>query len=229
MGAFSPSWTEAEPRASLVRIGALLQVSGSSETVLLRIVSLTVREGSKFKLRNIRDLVLHSGPDRSGCQKTSPFPPPQNCGLFPLDSSINSVNGLIGQLPAAGQPGVQGGLLDVPLFDAAQIASLCDALGEEDLRDMLLDFPDAATEAFQNVATAVRSSDLEGARHLAHTLKGLASSFGAARLAEIARELELEAPSIVSMMQRMPVLTDAIDATLAALPDIVRAPSGTKP
>jgi hypothetical protein len=48
----------------------------------------------------------------------------------------------------------------------------------------------------------------------------LASSFGARRLAAIASEFELEAASIASMMQRMPALTDTIDATLAALPDI---------
>jgi HPt (histidine-containing phosphotransfer) domain-containing protein len=124
---------------------------------------------------------------------------------------------------------MQRGLIDVPLFDVAQIASLCDALGEEDLRGMLLEFPHAIAEAFHNIATASRSNDLEEVRHLAHALKGLASSFGAARLAAIAREFELEAASIVSMMQRMPALTDAIDATLAALPDIACAPSGAKP
>lgn len=124
---------------------------------------------------------------------------------------------------------MQQSLTDLPLFDVAQIASLRNALGEEDLREMLLQFPSAAAEAFNNVATAFRSNELEEVRHLAHTLKGLASSFGAGRLAAIACEFELEAASIASMMQLMPALTDAIDATLAALPDIAGAPSGAKP
>jgi len=119
-------------------------------------------------------------------------------------------------------------LIDLPLFDVAQITSLRNALGEEDLRDMLLQFPDAAAEAFNNIATASRSKDLEEVRHLAHALKGLAASFGAGRLAAIACEFELEAASIAAVMQRMPALTDAIDATLAALPDIAGAPSGAK-
>jgi histidine phosphotransfer protein HptB len=120
---------------------------------------------------------------------------------------------------------MQRSLIDQPLFDEAQIALLRDALGEEDLRAMLSELPSAAGQACQNITTAVASSDLEEARRLAHALKGVASSFGAARLAAIAREFELEASSIASMMQRMPDLTAVLGETLAALPGIERAPS----
>jgi Hpt domain. len=116
-------------------------------------------------------------------------------------------------------------LIGQPLFDLSQIALLRDALGQEDLRAMLSELPSAAGQAFHQIGTALASNDLEEVRHLAHALKGVASSFGAARLAEIAREFELEASSIGWVTQRMPDFADAIDATLAALPDVDRAPS----
>jgi histidine phosphotransfer protein HptB len=116
-------------------------------------------------------------------------------------------------------------LIDQPLFDMDQIALLRDALGEEDLRAMLSELPSAAEQACQNITTALASSDLEEARRVAHALKGVASSFGAARLAAIAREFELEATSIASMARRMPALAGTIDDTLAALTGIERVPS----
>jgi HPt (histidine-containing phosphotransfer) domain-containing protein len=115
--------------------------------------------------------------------------------------------------------------MDQPLFDLAQIALLRDALGEADLRAMLADLPGAAERAGQKIRTALASNDLEEVRRQAHTLKGVASSFGAARLAAIAREFELEATSIASMLLRMPALADAIEKTSAALPGVERAPS----
>jgi len=121
---------------------------------------------------------------------------------------------------------MQSGLIDQPLFDLAQIALLRDALGQEDLHAMLSELPNAAGQACRNIRTALASNDLEEARRLAHALKGVAGSFGAARLAAIAREFELDATSIASLMQRMPALAVAIDETLAALPDVLRDPSG---
>jgi HPt (histidine-containing phosphotransfer) domain-containing protein len=120
---------------------------------------------------------------------------------------------------------MQRSLIDQPLFDMAQIASLRDALGEEDLRAMLAELPNTAGQACHKIRTALAANDLEEVRRLAHALNGVASSFGAARLATIAREFELEATSIASMMPRMPALADAIEKTLAALPDVERAPS----
>jgi HPt (histidine-containing phosphotransfer) domain-containing protein len=116
-------------------------------------------------------------------------------------------------------------LIDQPLFDHVQIALLRDALGEENLRAMLSEFPGAAAQALCGIDTALSSNDLEEVRRLAHAFKGVASSFGAARLAAMAREFELEATSIASMMERMPALTDVINETLAALPGVERAPS----
>jgi histidine phosphotransfer protein HptB len=117
------------------------------------------------------------------------------------------------------------GLIELPLFDRSQIALLRDALGEDDLRAMLSELPGTAEHAFCEIRTALATNDLEEVRRLAHAFKGVASSFGAARLAAIAREFELEAPSIASVAQRMPALADAIDETVAALPGVERASS----
>ncbi len=115
-------------------------------------------------------------------------------------------------------------LIDQPLFDLSQIALLRDALGEEDLRAMLSEFSGAARQAICGISAAISSNDLDEVRRRAHAFKGVASSFGAARLAAIAVEFELEATSIISIAQRMPALANAIDDTLAALADINRAP-----
>ena len=120
---------------------------------------------------------------------------------------------------------MQPSLTHQPLFDVAQIALLRDALGEEDLRGLLSELPSAAGQAFDQIGAALASNDPEEVRREAHALKGVASSFGAARLAAIARELELEAASIALMLQLMPALANAIDDTLAVLPGIERAPS----
>jgi histidine phosphotransfer protein HptB len=104
-----------------------------------------------------------------------------------------------------------------PLLDEAQIALLCGALGEDDLRAMLSELPRAARQALDEIRTAVASDNIQQARCAAHALKGLASSFGAARLAAIACEFEHATSSIASISQAIPVLDDLIGETSAAL------------
>jgi HPt (histidine-containing phosphotransfer) domain-containing protein len=111
-------------------------------------------------------------------------------------------------------------LIDQPLFDVAQIALLRDALGQEDLHVMFSELPRAVEQACHELRTALASNDLEEVRRQAHALKGVTSSFGAARLAAIAGEFEFEATSIAWVMQRMPALADAIEETSAALADV---------
>lgn len=116
-------------------------------------------------------------------------------------------------------------LIDQPLFDLSQIDLLRDALGEEDLCAMLSEFANAARQALCGLGAALACNDLEEVRRRAHALKGVAGSFGAARIAAIAVEFELDATSIASIERRMPDLADAIDDTLAALPGVERVPS----
>jgi HPt (histidine-containing phosphotransfer) domain-containing protein len=104
-----------------------------------------------------------------------------------------------------------------PLLDEAHVAMLREAVGDEDLCAMFAELPDATRQALDVIRAAVASEDLAAARHAAHTLKGVASSFGAARLAAVACELEHPSSSIASISQGVAVLDDLIVETSAAL------------
>ena len=110
-----------------------------------------------------------------------------------------------------------------PLFDEDQMATLRDALGDEELRAMLARLPAAIAQAHQKIEEAVAAGNLEAARRAAHGLEGVATNFGAARIAATAREMELETASIEAMQQRLPVLLDAMTMTFAALAERERA------
>jgi histidine phosphotransfer protein HptB len=107
--------------------------------------------------------------------------------------------------------------LSEPLLDEGQLAVLRDALGDEDLQAMLSELPDAAKEAIDKIRSAVTSDDAAAARRAAHVLKGVASSFGAARLGALASELEHPTSSIASIAQGVVILDDLVVETAAAL------------
>jgi histidine phosphotransfer protein HptB len=104
-----------------------------------------------------------------------------------------------------------------PLFDAEQLDLLRDALGGEELAAMLSELPAAAAGSLDAITQAVAACDLEEARRMAHVLKGFSSSLGAARLAALAREIELDLETVDAIAGRMPVLVATIDATVAEL------------
>jgi HPt (histidine-containing phosphotransfer) domain-containing protein len=109
-----------------------------------------------------------------------------------------------------------------PLFDEKQIGLLRAAIGADELLDMLSDLPPAAAESLAAIAHALATDDIEQARRAAHTLKGCAGTFGAARLAALACEIELELPSIEAMRQRMPALVETLDLTATSLKQVAR-------
>lgn len=116
-------------------------------------------------------------------------------------------------------------LNSIPLLDDDQIGLLREALDPGELAAMFSDLPLAARQALEAIGTAVGSQNLDEVRRAAHVLKGTAGSFGAARLAEIARVIELELPSIVEVDQAMPLLLETIAKTTAALPLDAKAPA----
>lgn len=105
-----------------------------------------------------------------------------------------------------------------PLFDPEQLDLLRDALGTEELASMLAQLPESAAESLGVIRSAVAAGDIDGARKAAHVLKGFSSSFGAARLSSVAREIELEMATISAVAECLPVLIRTIDATVAAIP-----------
>jgi histidine phosphotransfer protein HptB len=111
---------------------------------------------------------------------------------------------------------------DDPLFDEAQIGLLRDAIGPEDLLTMLQDLPPAAKKSVDEIIDAVNVGDFDQARRSAHTLKGCAGSFGAARLASFAAEIELQSPSVGAMHRRLPELSECLRQTTVALSDVAQ-------
>lgn len=110
-------------------------------------------------------------------------------------------------------------LTQEPLLDLYQIASLRTALGDDDLQAMLSDFATAARRAFVTIEAALQVDDLTEARRAAHAFKGVASSFGAARLTAIAVDMELGTDSLSKFRERLPAFADAIVQTSAAMRD----------
>jgi HPt (histidine-containing phosphotransfer) domain-containing protein len=105
----------------------------------------------------------------------------------------------------------------VPLIDQDQLELLQAALDPGELRAMLAQLPSAADEALAAIKAALAAGDLQHARKAAHVLKGSASSLGAARLAEIARTIELELMTADEIQACLPVLADIIAATSGEL------------
>lgn len=110
------------------------------------------------------------------------------------------------------------GMRQIALLDDAQIELLREALDEDELYAMFAELPQAARQSLKAIETALGQDDLDQVRRAAHVLKGVASSFGAVRLSSIAREIELELPSIDSVMKCVPLLVETVERTAAALP-----------
>ena len=116
-------------------------------------------------------------------------------------------------------------LENISLLDEDQIGLLRDALEPDELAGMLSELPLTAHQALEAIEAAVRSAELSEVQRAAHVLKGAASSFGAARLAEIARRIELELPSVADVNGILPLLVETIAKTSAALPLEARKPA----
>tara|TARA_R110001606_G_scaffold106313_1_gene230876 strand:+ start:278 stop:646 length:369 start_codon:yes stop_codon:yes gene_type:complete len=86
-----------------------------------------------------------------------------------------------------------GDLLIVPLFDEDAQRELIDAIGKEAFFSLLAAIPDEADRQLQEIEDAVRCEDLQRVRIAAHSLKGMASSCTALRIAAEARAIEQQA------------------------------------
>ncbi|MBV9561015.1 MAG: Hpt domain-containing protein [Bradyrhizobium sp.] len=104
-----------------------------------------------------------------------------------------------------------------PLFASDQLDLLRDALGEEGLSVMLLELPEAAGRSLGAIQAALDAGNLDETRKAAHVLKGFSSSLGAARLASMARSIELDLDSVAAIAARMPALAATVEATIAEL------------
>jgi signal transduction histidine kinase/CheY-like chemotaxis protein/HPt (histidine-containing phosphotransfer) domain-containing protein len=117
--------------------------------------------------------------------------------------------------PAGGEAKTEGHAASpvVPLFDTTKLAQLRESFGEQDFRIALSCIPDEGAKCLNQIKAAISAGDLDAARKAAHSLKGMAGNFGAVRLASISRRIELEAPAIEAVAERVNELERTLDET----------------
>jgi HPt (histidine-containing phosphotransfer) domain-containing protein len=107
-------------------------------------------------------------------------------------------------------------LIQLPLLDTTRLDELRAAVG--DSYDMMIDmFPESAREELDALRAALDAGDAPTARRAAHTLKGVAASFGATRLQAIAHMLEDTTLPPDKSKALISSIETALEATLAAL------------
>lgn len=101
----------------------------------------------------------------------------------------------------------------VPLFDEDAQDELIDTIGEDAFFNLLAIIPAEADRHLQEIAEAVEDGDLKRARIAAHTLKGMASSCTAIRIADAARAIELGVDGNDVPPENITLLASAIEET----------------
>ncbi len=83
----------------------------------------------------------------------------------------------------------------------------------ETLSGVLRKVPDEAGAYLNEIKTAAADGNLEAAKRAAHKLKGMAGNLGAARLAAIARLIEIESGEIDAVSAQIEPLEKALGET----------------
>jgi HPt (histidine-containing phosphotransfer) domain-containing protein len=106
---------------------------------------------------------------------------------------------------------------ELPLIDAGAMRDWCGDMDKADVLDVLARVPHESARCLADMRKAIVESDLASARRTAHRLKGMASNLGAARLARVARTIELASGSIEDVSSRMASLEQTSAETLEAI------------
>ena len=107
---------------------------------------------------------------------------------------------------------------EMPLIDQRVMSDWCSDMDKADVLAILSRIPGECAKSVGEFERAIAASDLALARRSAHRLKGMANNLGAARLAQMARAIELGSQSIDDVAHRLPALRKTLSETLAALP-----------
>jgi HPt (histidine-containing phosphotransfer) domain-containing protein len=78
----------------------------------------------------------------------------------------------------------------MPVIDQATFGELKQMSGEGFINELIDTFLDDAPRMMQDLKSALEANDTDSFRRAAHSLKSNAATFGAGRLAELAKELE---------------------------------------
>ncbi len=102
---------------------------------------------------------------------------------------------------------------DVVILDTGVINMLREQFDFETLSGVLRKVPDEAGAYLNEIKAAAADGDLEAAKRAAHKLKGMAGNLGAARLAAIARSIEIESGEIDAVSAQIEPLEKALGET----------------
>lgn len=102
-------------------------------------------------------------------------------------------------------------------IDRAVLVALSESVGTEFVAELIDTFMEEAPGMFEELRQALRKNDADSFRRAAHSLKTNATTFGATRLAGLARELEAGARA-----GSLPT-TDGLDALEESYRDAVAA------
>ena len=100
-----------------------------------------------------------------------------------------------------------------PLMDEGRFAELRDAIGEAKLLAYLADLTGESNQLLRDIQEALAAGEMARAQKAAHDLKGMAGNFCATRIAAIAKEIEIGAPSIEAAERESENLKLAIEQT----------------
>jgi HPt (histidine-containing phosphotransfer) domain-containing protein len=104
-----------------------------------------------------------------------------------------------------------------PVIDERVMKDWRDDLDPEDIAALLARVPDECATCLAAIKEAIANSDVSKARRMAHRLKGMASNLGAARLAHVARRIEVASRSIGDVARDIPRLEATLRDTMEAV------------
>ncbi|MCU0921999.1 MAG: Hpt domain-containing protein [Burkholderiaceae bacterium] len=106
------------------------------------------------------------------------------------------------------------------VIDAATFAELQDAAGAEFVGELIVTFLEEAPQMLAELRAAQAAAAAEAFRRAAHSIKSNAHTFGALRLSEMARELELG--GVAADAAPVDALQAEYERVAAALQDLSR-------
>jgi len=140
--------------------------------------------------------------------------------LFAAIAHATSATGTETEAPRSAPSGADrtdrqepGGAAEIPVLDGRTHAQLQQVMSTEQLRSTMAEFSNEGARLLREIGAGIANGDLDAARRSAHALRGMASNLGALRLAAIARELELRAPSLEAVSARVGELSEALRMT----------------
>lgn len=128
--------------------------------------------------------------------------------------------GLATVAPVPVPPPLETTLGGLPLFDRERVEGGLGVLPPHRVAGMLGMLPAEVRRRLDEYRAALEAGDLSTARRAAHTMKGLAANFGAARLEAIARAAEAACGSVDAARAATPLIEDAVERTAVAASEL---------